>query len=223
MQTILKNNIIYPFLDILFPQKCILCNNIIKTSIPSFPLCISCNKTINFKPDKIISNNITIYSLGKYNDKLKDIIHNFKYKKISCLGKYFAEKMYFYFNKDLISTIDLIIPAPIHKNRLFQRGFNQSEKTASHLSNLSKIKLNTKLLYKKTDTISQTKLNRKERLTNIQNSFILKKNKNIKIPKHILLIDDIRSTGSTTNECIKTLKYLNKDINFSIMLIAINQ
>ena len=96
-----------------------------------------------------------------------------------------------------------LVPVPIHESTLRKRGFNQSLLLAENLKNfelldcLEKIKL----------TQNQSKLNKKARLLNLNNSFLIKdKYRNKILNKKIVLIDDIATTLSTLNECTKILK-----------------
>ena len=100
---------------------------------------------------------------------------------------------------------DYILFVPLHKKRLRKRGFNQSEKIAKKLSDLINIPVldciirskNTKRLYS---------LNKRGREKELKNSFTVKDNISLIKNKNIILIDDIFTTGSTSNEISKLLK-----------------
>lgn len=99
----------------------------------------------------------------------------------------------------------LLIPLPLSKERLKERGWSQTEMLAKALQKIDNHKnfsLNTKILYKIKHTQPQTKLNRAERLENLKNCFFVKKNVQ---NKNIILLDDTTTTGSTINEARKTL------------------
>ncbi|NMA84513.1 MAG: ComF family protein, partial [Epulopiscium sp.] len=100
--------------------------------------------------------------------------------------------------------IDLIIPVPVSKERLEERGYNQAEEIAKHLSKISKIPYNRDILIRKKDTRPQSGFNPNQRTKNIRNAFVTTSQLPAK-HKVILIIDDIYTTGSTINECSRIL------------------
>lgn len=142
----------------------------------------------------------------KYDGIIRKMILNYKFKDKSYLYKTFTN---FIIKNDkfceILKSYDIIIPVPISKKRNKQRGYNQSLLIAKELSKKSGIKLEKNCLIKYKDIIEQSKLNKEERQKNIQGVYKLENKEKIK-NKRILLIDDIFTTGSTVNECSKTLK-----------------
>ena len=104
-----------------------------------------------------------------------------------------------------MQNYDTIIPVPISKKRMKERGYNQSLLIAKKISQSLKIPLQTNCLFKTKNIIEQSKLNKEQRKENIQHVYELK-NGEILYNKRILLIDDIYTTGSTVNECSKILQ-----------------
>ena len=101
------------------------------------------------------------------------------------------------------ANIDELIPVPLHNVKKRERGFNQSEVIAKEISKIFNIPTNTSLLKRSKWTIYQTKLNTQERKTNIENAFILKE----KLTNtRFAIVDDVLTTGATTNECARILK-----------------
>ena len=97
----------------------------------------------------------------------------------------------------------ILIPIPLSDKKKKKRGFNQSEEIAKIISEVTKIETDFNCIIKVKDNKSQTELTRKERIENVKNTFkIIKNIKN----KNILLLDDVYTTGSTMEECAKTLK-----------------
>lgn len=167
-----------------------------------FPaICINCSTEDEFLCDNCLAQIKTTYpkpfipcSFHK-NPILRKAIHKFKYSFYKDLAKPLS--------KLLIPPKDaIIIPIPLHKNRLSFRGFNQSEELAKNLPNKS---VNLLLRVKKTS--SQAKLSKSARQKNIKNSFEL--NSKIELPPKsstLILLDDVCTTFSTMNEAALTLK-----------------
>ena len=133
----------------------------------------------------------------------------------------FNEKSYIYLtfvnfllkNKKIFENIknyDTIIPVPISKKRQKERGYNQSLLIAKKIAEQTNLQLINNCLVKTKNIIEQSKLNKEERSHNIQNVYELK-NVHLIQNKKILLVDDIYTTGSTVNECSKTLNQGNPE------------
>ncbi len=111
--------------------------------------------------------------------------------------------------------IDALFPVPLAKNRLRQRGYNQSEKLALGIQQKTGIPIVTKALSRRNFKQSQTKLRRQERQENVKNIFLLKNDAEIK-NKHVLLIDDVCTTGATLIACIDAIKHV-EGISISVL------
>lgn len=117
-----------------------------------------------------------------------------------------------------LQSYDTIIPVPISKKRMKERGYNQSLLIAKKLSKDVIIDLQTNCLFKTKNIIEQSKLNKEQRKQNIQNVYELK-NREIINNKQILLIDDIYTTGSTVKECARVLQQANPK-RIDVLVIA---
>lgn len=231
---LIPNNIkeiIKIIINYIYPRNitCIICDNPIKLT-NSYSLCRSCFKELIFILDgcnkcgkPIINRNLeresliecnycfnkTFYfdrviSCIEYDEISKKLILDFKYKSKTYLCKYIA---YLMKERILLEDIkyDYILFVPLHKKRIKERGFNQSEKIANKLGALLNIPVlncidrvkNTKKLYK---------LNKEYREKELKNGFKVKENINLIKNKKVILIDDIFTTGSTANEISKVLK-----------------
>jgi ComF family protein len=99
---------------------------------------------------------------------------------------------------------DIIVPVPLHPTRLRERGFNQAGLLTELLS--TRISIRCKRVLKRIRyTTTQTALDRAERIENLHNAFRLRKNADVR-GLHVLLIDDVLTTGSTLSECARVLK-----------------
>ena len=114
--------------------------------------------------------------------------------------------------------IDVLLPVPLSRKRMRERGYNQSECLAVGISDITSVPVVTKALYRKHFLISQTKLNRQERQENVNDMFVLKDDAPLR-NKHVLLIDDICTTGSTLMACANVLKTV-EGIRLSILTLG---
>lgn len=195
------------FLDIFYPKKCIICNFVFDTFC-----CENCKKIL--KPYFKIENHIgfeKIISLYDFNDIVKDLIHNFKYNKIQELGNIFIEqaKEIIYKNKTIIDFENsILIPVPLYKKRLYERGFNQSEVLANEIGKILNIEVCTDLIYRDKNTLNQALLNKVKRQKNVKDAFLINKNNKIQQiqKKYIILVDDVFTTGSTMLSCVNVIK-----------------
>lgn len=103
------------------------------------------------------------------------------------------------------SRADMLIPMPISKNRLKERGYNQSEFFTKHISKLTGIPMRTDLLFKIKDTPPQSGLKYSERAENVKGAYKVDKPLEVK-GKNIILTDDVTTTRATLNECARMLK-----------------
>ena len=145
-----------------------------------------------------------------YSGIIRRIILKYKFQEEAYLYKTFVNfllKNENFFEK--IKKYDTIVPVPISKKRLKERGYNQSELIAREIAKSSiNFKLETECLFKTKNIIEQSKLNKEDRLKNIQGVYkIINKEKIYN--KKILLVDDIYTTGSTANECARVLRKAN--------------
>jgi len=212
------------FLDILLPKKCINCGKtgeficfecklLIKEIDLSCPICKKLSLTgethSQCKRKESLNGLISIF---EYEGTIKKAIHLLKFKGLQSIasdliflaGEKIYENPYQYglFAKFLFRPETIITFVPMRKKREKQRGYNQAKIIAERLAKLSK-KETRPLLEKSQPTKPQTELNGKERIENIKNSFYFSGNY---IPEKVVLIDDVVTTGSTLNECTKTLK-----------------
>ena len=185
---------IHSVLNFLFPQKCVGCGK--KNKI----LCQECLKRIDY-PAFLKCNNI--FAASDYNDEtVKKAIWLLKYRGIKQIAEPLAELIKQRIWEKIKFKDATIIPIPLSRTRMRERGFNQSELIAKYLSD----KVITNVLYKIKETASQVSLkNREERLNNLKDCFAIKNPEIIK-DKNIILIDDVSTTGATVREARKVLR-----------------
>ena len=105
----------------------------------------------------------------------------------------------------VLGRVDVIIPVPLHRERLRQREFNQSLLLADQVGHVLDIPVSYTNLIRTASSPPQTTLSKKSRLKNLRGAFALQYPQEI-IKKRVLLIDDVFTTGTTVNECAKSLR-----------------
>ncbi len=213
-------------LDYIYPRniKCMICKGPIpKTNI--YSLCKDCFKEIHFiqKGCKKCGKPLTLFykerycpnciekkyyfersfSCVEYNEKIHKIIYGFKYGGKTYLAYHIAKIMEDKINYEGID-FDYIIPVPLHKNRQKKRGFNQTVLISRNLGKFIGKEV-VDILKREKDTPFLSKLSKKEREFMLKDVFTISKDEHKIKGKNILLIDDIFTTGSTTNEIAKIL------------------
>ena len=118
-----------------------------------------------------------------------------------------------------LQDIDLIMPVPLYWSRKWKRGYNQAEVIARGIAEAVHGPVCTDILYRKHRTATQTRLDVNEKLRNVDNAFGLRKPLPPKTG-HILLVDDVFTTGATLHACYRTLMATGKDIRISIATLA---
>lgn len=224
------NNVI----ETLFPSNitCFMCGEEVKQS--KFVLCEDCEKNLPRNNNFCLKcgtpvhsnahyclnckNNKRHFKIARapliYKDKVAISIKQFKYENKKYLAKYFSvflEEKYNEIKKEIL-PVDFIIPVPLHPTKLKERGYNQSKLLAEELSKRIDIPVLCDNLIRVKETKTQTKLSYIERQENLEGAFDVLNEDEIK-GKVILLIDDVLTTGSTTDHCAKTLlKHKAKEV-----------
>lgn len=137
--------------------------------------------------------------------KVQNLMHSLKYKGKTAvgvkLGYLLGEKLK---SSEEYQNIDLIIPVPLHLSKQRLRGYNQSEAIAEGIAEALEIPLSTTHLLRAKSTDSQTKKSRYTRFENMQTVFNIRHREEIE-NLHILLVDDVITTGATLEACGNTL------------------
>ena len=160
----------------------------------------------------------------QYVEEMKLTLYRFKYDNKRCYGDFFAYVGNRKYRSKLKQwEIDRIMPIPMYKGKVQQRGYNQAEEFAKYLSHYSNITLDKTSLIRVSDTKPQKGLSRNQRSSNLKNAFAIKP-ETLKGVKSVLLVDDIYTTGSTMDACSRLLKSVGvKDVYFMCIATGIDK
>jgi len=213
--------------DFLFPPKCAFCGQIPEDQRSDLP-CPSCRQRIpsishprcpgcgvpfaapgedHFCSACLTENRFfaVARAMGIYEGWIAEMLSRFKYHGASHLAVPLGNLMADYQDPDLFwSAMDILIPVPLHPDRLRQRGFNQSLLLARQISRRHFIPVDFLALERIRMTAPQVELSGAERKKNLHGAFRVRKKENIR-QKNILLVDDVFTTGTTVRECSKVL------------------
>ncbi len=233
MQKIIKEYF-NSFLNLFYPDNCIACHVNEKEIYEAF--CFECYSKLPFTDfDNFANNEFTNHFKGKMqvemgnaifffvkNGIVQELIQELKYRNRPRYGMKLGEIMAdTRFGNVIKEKIELIIPVPLHKKKELKRGYNQSEMFAKGISLKTGIPLSTDNLIRIKNTSTQTKMNREQRLNNLKNAFKINNPEKIQ-GKHILLVDDVLTTGSTLLECAYEIKNI-PDVKISFATIAMGE
>ena len=184
--------------ETLFPRKCFIC----KISGPS--LCESCLRKCTRQVDKEYLYITSIYSFR--DPSIKKIIHAIKYFRRKDLIEPLTRELIQELKRAILPphiTKWTLVPIPMPKLRKYSRGYNQAELIAREISKQCEMSLDINILTRKMSPKRQVKTtNYSERIKNQRNSFTVVKN----IPNlHIILVDDVTTTGATLSEARNSL------------------
>ncbi len=205
------------FLNLIYPRTCAACGNTLFRH--EEVLCSHCiihlPKTFYHSDEenplfmlfwgKIPLEMIAAFYFYNKGSKVQNLIHQLKYKNRPDIGIFLGKRYGNYLKKSAqFFSIDLIIPVPLHHKKMKSRGYNQAEMFAQGLSATMDIPYNTTILVRSTATETQTKKSKEERWENVKGKFTIANEELLK-GKHILLVDDVITTGSTMEACAQTL------------------
>lgn len=216
-------------LNLLFPPRCPFCDKVMFSSLflpPELvcvpcsgkseyvrePVCKKCGKPLDDERQEYCydcMHHKHDFTQGKalwvYQGVVKESVYRFKYQGRQEYARFYAGELVRVYGSWIRSCrIDALVPIPLFKRRQQRRGFNQAERIAREVGRQMDIPVYGNLLVRVRDTKAQKELNDEERKNNLKKAFKTSSNK-VQL-NHILLIDDIYTTGSTMNEAAVELK-----------------
>ena len=220
-------------LNLFFPKVCYACSHLLTDN--ELHICTSCRHNLpvtnfhfenNNTVEKVFYGRVKIEhatALLKFEKKgiVQQLLHNLKYRGHETIGKILGE----WLGNELKTVeaykkIDVVIPVPLHKNKLRKRGYNQVAMFGIEISKALNAEYIDNVLIKTTATKTQVFKKRVSRWNNTNEIFTIA-NTNLIEGKHVLLVDDIITTGATIEACTNMLnKARNIKISVATMAIA---
>lgn len=227
----LQHGYLSDFVSLLFPELCAACRESLMAN--EYLICTDCLYNLPFTNFHLQADNIVAqqfwgkielegaYSLYYFSKggKIQNLMHQFKYKGMKEIGNLLGNIAGGQLIKNKVfNTVDMIIPVPLHKKRMLQRGFNQSVCFAEGLSERLNAPVENINLVRVMATETQTHKSRFARFENMQEVFTVRNHEKL-INKHVLLVDDVITTGSTLEACGTELLKID-GLKLSIATIA---
>lgn len=144
-----------------------------------------------------------VYGLFAYAPPVNGLIKAFKFNQRLFLSRLFSQLMVEYMQHQMAELPDLVIPVPLHRTRIRERGFNQALELAKPICKKLDLSLTTRLVSRSVYRCPQSGLPAKQRISNIAGAFSV--NSDV-LPDHVLLVDDVMTTGATLNALATVLK-----------------
>ena len=217
---------------LIFPPHCPVCD--LPLGDEKGPICSPCLASAPLTSDWALRNNtpcdrlsvkgceVRVVAMLKFHKapQWRHLIHQFKYhsrwRLAREVGRLYGGKMA---GSLFLSDVDWVIPMPLHPLRRMWRGYNQSEELARGIAEQTGLKVETKSVVRVRYTRSQVWRTREERSKNVQDAF------RVAYPErlagcHLLLVDDVLTTGSTMRTCIQAIVDAVPDCRISVAVLA---
>ncbi|HBE41010.1 MAG TPA: hypothetical protein DDW27_07375 [Bacteroidales bacterium] len=220
-------------LSLLFPRICHACGNHLTRN--ERLICTECYILIPRTAYHLESDNpvarifwgrcriekAAAFSFYNHDSRIRHLIHVLKYKGIQDIG-FELGKIYglMLFNSGFTGDIDMIIPVPLHPVKERIRGFNQSFLISQGISSATGLPVDSGSLVRVIRTATQTKRSRYDRWKNVEGTFMVTDPCSVR-GKHILLIDDVITTGSTIESCAVEL-LRSEGVRVSVAALAVS-
>lgn len=220
------------FLSLIFPRTCCGCGvplvrneNVICTecylSIPrtNYHL-IPENPVSQLFWGRCMIEKAAAFSFYTKGSRIRKIIHKLKYEGFKdagiMMGKIYASSLK---DSGFFEDIDIIIPVPLHPSKKRKRGFNQCDYICSGISEISGLPVDSTILIRASRSDSQTRKSRYDRWLNVEGIFEVSNQEKL-IDKHVLIVDDVITTGSTIEACANELLKV-ENVRVSVVALAV--
>jgi ComF family protein len=225
--------IIKDFFRLIFPVTCAACGEALVKN--ERVICISCNYALprtNFHLDqnnviarifwgRIRIENATAFYFFNKGSSFRHLVHELKYNGREDvgleLGRIFGSEI---IESERFRLIDIVIPVPLHRKKQKKRGFNQSECIARGVSEALNKPLDVISVVRSVHSSTQTRKSRYDRWLNVEGIFTVT-NQQVLVGKHILLVDDVITTGATLEACAsEILKIEGTKVSIAALAVA---
>ncbi len=217
MVTFLKDSF-SDFFDLFYPNICLGCSR--KLLRGEDVICFRCESELpqtrhwlqtdnslmkRFWGRVALQGAASLYQFHKGNE-VQHLLHELKYRGRQEVGEHLGKVLGNQLKQEnsTIKNLDLIVPVPLHWKKLKTRGYNQCDSFAKGLSLALDVPWTSTALERKHENISQTKKKRYDRWGNVAEIFAVSDEEQLK-GKHILLVDDVVTTGATSEACLQTI------------------
>ena len=204
------------FINIVYPHCCAACGNVLYRNEDI--LCLDCYDDLprtqfHLNPDNEVARifwgripviNATSFMYFTRESRYRQILHELKYRGNQRIGMEMGKMFGLELRETPFAEIDLIHPVPLHRAKLRQRGYNQSELIARGIAEVMNKPVETNFITRVKGTGTQTKKSRYERWENVKDNFHIPE-PDLFCNKHVLLIDDVITTGATIEACAESL------------------
>ncbi|MCK0128421.1 ComF family protein [Erythrobacter sp. F6033] len=216
-----------PIVDLVYPPRCPLCGDAVadqgglcgecwsELEVPGEPACLTCNRPLSSDAAKAVSQCFVctndpplhsgVHAASIYNDASRRLILNYKHGRKIALAPLLARLIA---ARVLVhgETVPLLIPVPLHRWRLWSRGFNQAALLAQELAKLGKGDAIVDALERTKRTPSLGGLGQKEREAALKGAIRPRKSKVSQLSgRDAILVDDVLTSGATSNACVDAL------------------
>lgn len=231
----MRTSLLSEFLDLLSPRVCTICERRLAADEPL--ICSQCMSELPITPycespydnwmarlfwGQFPVEKVSAWIFFRPHSVTSKMIYDLKYHGQSETGEWIGQLMairhqaYGFFD-----GIDAIVPVPITRRRLWERGYNQSEQVARGISFETHLPIYNKVVRRKHFSQSQTHQTAMERRTNVEDAFMLVDAEKIK-GKHLLIVDDVITTGATVISCAQELAKA-EGVRISVLSIGLTK
>lgn len=206
------------FFNLFYPNVCLVCSHSLLNG--ESVTCFRCQAALpqtNFWTDPEnkmmkrfwgrvdVKGAVALYHFNK-GEGVQQLIHELKYRGRKDVGEYVGRQMGYKLLEpgSIIKHVDLVVPVPLHWKKLKSRGYNQCDYFAKGVAEVMNISWAADALIRHSENISQTKKQRHDRWNNVAEIFGIE-NEGLLKGKHILLVDDVVTTGATAEACLQTI------------------
>jgi ComF family protein len=225
------NTVLHEWMNMLFPTQCMHCHTALHRH--EHMLCLACQASLPIGPKYIPHNSMEQLLMGRVKcqsaaallhfykqNTTQSLLHGLKYKGQIHIADYLATLL-----APLIHSMPIplhnciLIPVPLAAKKFAKRGFNQSQLITDALANILQVPTSNTFLQRIKNTETQTSKSRTERIQNVHDAFEVKQGFKLQ-GKHIILLDDVCTTGATIEACGLAINAI-PDTQLSIISVAI--